>query len=61
MGLNIIRTDQPPLPDYWWIFGHSWFNYATGPFDQTGRVDAQLRAALDVEYHNWGKRAVVGA
>lgn len=58
---GIIKTDLPPLPDYWWIFGHSWFNYATGPFDQTGRVDAMLRAALDVEYHNWGKRAVDGA
>lgn len=55
------QAAKPPLPDYWWVFGHSWFNFATGPVDQTGRVDALLRAALDVEQHNWAKRAVDGA
>lgn len=58
---GVVQIAQTPLPGYWWVFGHSWLNYAAGTFDQTGRVDALLRAALDVEYHNWSKRAVDGA
>lgn len=49
-------------PDFWRIFGHSWWNYQTGPSgDQTGRVDAMFAGALDVEKSNWKNYAVNGA
>lgn len=48
--------------DAWRVFGHSWFQYQTGPSgDQTGRTDALFRAAMDVEYNSWRNYAVSGA
>ena len=50
------------VPDTWRIFGHSWFQYQTGPSgDQTGRVDALVRAAMDIEWGNWRNFAIAGA
>lgn len=40
-------------PDFWTTVGHSYVNVSYGTFYQTGRFDALLRAALDVEPSNW--------
>lgn len=60
--MPIIRAADPPRPDFWRVFGHSWWQYQTGPSgDQTGRVDAIFAGALDVEKSNWKNFAVNGA
>jgi hypothetical protein len=47
--------------DFWRAAGHSWLQYQAGPSgDQTGRVDAQFRAAMDVEYNSWRNYAHSG-
>ena len=48
-------------PDYWQTFGHSYFQFLFGTFYQTGRADALLRGALDIETGNWRNWAVNGA
>lgn len=48
-------------PDYWQTFGHSYFQFLFGTFYQSGRADALLRAALDIETGNWRNWAVNGA
>jgi lysophospholipase L1-like esterase len=48
-------------PDFWNTYGHSYMNVAYGAFYQTGRFDALLRAALDVEPSNWRGLAKDGA
>jgi hypothetical protein len=59
---GIIRNKLRPIPDFWQIHGHSWFQFQTGPSgDQTGRVDALTRAAFDIEYMGWRNRAFTGA
>jgi|ERR1044071_190042 hypothetical protein len=45
----------------WNTFGHSYFRYSAGTFDQTGRLDARIRATLDIEYTNWRNYAIDGA
>jgi lysophospholipase L1-like esterase len=50
-----------PKVDFWRAFGHSWLQYQTGPSgDQTGRVDALFRSAMDVEYNSWRNYANSG-
>jgi hypothetical protein len=48
-------------PDVWNWFSHSYGDGASGPFDQTGRMDAVFRQMLDIEYTNWRKYAVAGS
>lgn len=48
-------------PDFWNAWGHSYFQYIFGTFYQTGRSDAILKAALDIEGGNWRNWAVNGA
>lgn len=60
--MTVIRRTTKPVPDAWRVFGHSWFQYSTGPSgDQTGRVDALFRSAMDIEWNNWRNYAVGGA
>lgn len=60
--MTLYLPAQVPTPDFWRVFGHSWFQYQTGPSgDQTGRVDAMFRGHLDVEQSNWRNYAVNGA
>lgn len=48
--------------DFWRSGGHSWTQYQTGPSgDQTGRVDALFRSAMDVEYNSWRNYGSSGA
>lgn len=57
-----LSTARQQNVDAWRVFGHSWFQYQTGPSgDQTGRTDALFRSAMDVEYSNWRNYAVSGA
>src|SRR3954469_13181444 len=59
---GLVRRRVNPIPDFWQIHGHSWFQFQTGPSgDQTGRVDALTRAAFDIEYTGWRNRALTGA
>lgn len=63
MTVTDFQAAEPIIhrPDFFQVFGHSWINYATGPADQTGRTDALMRAALDIEYNNWRNYGVNGA
>jgi hypothetical protein len=58
-----LFSQKPRLKvDFWRAFGHSWIQYQTGPSgDQTGRVDALFRSALDVEYNSWRNYGSSGA
>lgn len=49
------------VPDYWNVFGHSYFNFTVGTLYQTGRADSILRASLDIEHNNWRNYAATGA
>jgi hypothetical protein len=48
-------------PDVWNWFSHSYGDGNAGSYDQTGRMDAIVRQALDVEFTNWRKYSVAGA
>jgi lysophospholipase L1-like esterase len=56
---NYLTKYQPP--DFMTTYGHSYMNVAYGAFYQTGRFDALVRAALDVEPSNWRGLAKDGA
>lgn len=56
---NYLSRYQPP--DFWTTGGHSYMNVSYGQFYQTGRFDALVRAALDVEPSNWRGLAKDGA
>jgi hypothetical protein len=49
------------VPGFFEAFGHSYFNTTVGTLYQTGRIDAIVRAALDIEHMSWRNRAVTGA
>lgn len=54
----------PPLrrpPDFWTVWGHSYFQYNFGTRSQAGRADSQVRSALDIEFNNWVNHATNGA
>lgn len=60
--MPLVQPATRPVSDFWRIFGHSWFQFQTGPSgDQTGRVDSLFRASMDVEYSNWRNYAMSGA
>lgn len=60
--MTLIQSPVNPNPDAWNVYGHSWFQFATGPSgNQAGRVDALLRSALDIEWGNWRNYAIGGA
>jgi hypothetical protein len=51
---NLFPAKPPLKVDFWRAAGHSWLQYQSGPSgDQTGRVDALFRSAMDVEYNSW--------
>lgn len=47
-----------PNPDFWNVFGHSYFQFSFGSVDQSGRTDSIVRSTLDIEFTNWRNRAV---
>jgi len=59
--MPVLPTRHYPRPDYWNIYGHSFFMTTVGTLNQTGRMDAIFRQMMDVEFTNWANRAVTGA
>lgn len=59
--MPVYPRPQYNRPDVWNWFSHSYGDGASGPFDQTGRMDAIFRQMLDIEYTNWRKYAVAGS
>lgn len=59
--MPLSAPDRLQIPDFWNVFGHSWFQHNFGPRNQAGRADSLLRSALDIEYTNWRNHAVSGA
>lgn len=49
------------VPDYWNVFGHSYFIFTVGTLWQTGRADAIFRGSMDIEHNNWRNYASTGA
>jgi hypothetical protein len=59
---GVVTPRAVQNPDFWRVYGHSWFNFQTGPSgDQTGRVDSLVRGALDIEWGHWRNYAINGA
>lgn len=58
-----LLTPRAPytMPDVWNMFSHSYGDGNAGALDQTGRIDAYVRQALDIEYSNWRKYAIAGS
>lgn len=49
------------VPGFWEAFGHSYFMTTVGTLYQTGRMDAIVRNALDIEHVSWRNHCVTGA
>jgi hypothetical protein len=49
------------IPGAWEAFGHSYFMTTVGTLYQTGRMDAIVRGALDIEHFSWRNHCVTGA
>lgn len=60
--MPLTQRQAPQLTSSWRAFGHSYLQYAFGTADQTGRIDGQFSAAMDVERGaNWQNYSVNGA
>lgn len=59
--MPLIPRKDYQVPDFWTVFGHSYFQYAFGTYYQTGRADSLLRGSLDIEHSQWQNFAVNGA
>jgi hypothetical protein len=57
----ILNRPEHQNPDFWHVFGHSYVSQTGGTYDQTGRPDALLRGALDIEFSSWANHARNGA
>jgi hypothetical protein len=49
------------LPGFWEAFGHSYMQTTVGTLYQTGRMDAIVRNAMDIEHFSWRNHCVTGA
>lgn len=49
------------VPNYWTIFGHSYFQYTFGTRQQNGRADSIFRNLLNVDHTSFANFAVNGA
>jgi hypothetical protein len=59
-----MPISSPPIvrpPDFWTIYGHSYFQYNFGTRSQAGRADSQFRSALDIEFNNIINHSTNGA
>lgn len=52
---------QPDVTNVWTAFGHSYINFTSGTYDQTGRMDALFRSALRINNADWANFAQSGA
>jgi hypothetical protein len=51
-----------PYPQYWTIFGHSYYNASLGTVTGQGRIDGYLRRMMNITQGvNWQNHATVGA
>ena len=50
-----------PTPDFWKVYGHSYFQYNFGTRTQAGRSDATFRASLDIEHTNFANHSANGS
>lgn len=60
-GGSLAPQAKLQVPDFWSVYGHSYWQYNGGSNDQTGRADSLLRATLDIEHNNWRNHAKNGA
>lgn len=62
-GSDGLLVPRPSVqsPDVWNLFSHSYGDGVAGSLDQTGRIDAYVRSAFDVEYTNWRKYSIAGS
>ena len=49
------------VPIFWNLWGHSYFQHAFGPRNQSGRIDAFVRALIPTNYGDFANWAVTGA
>jgi hypothetical protein len=49
------------VPNYWTVFGHSYFQNAFGTRTQAGRADALFRNLLNVDHTSYANLAVTGS
>jgi hypothetical protein len=49
------------VPDFWYVFGHSWCQYNFVTRSQAGRMDGAVRSMLDIEFNNWINHCANGA
>lgn len=59
--MPIMSSPVVRPPDFWTIYGHSYFQYNFGTRSQAGRADAQFRSALDIEFNNIVNHSTNGA
>lgn len=57
----LVPRPQLQTPDYWTVYGHSFWQYNGGSLDQTGRTDALFQGALNIDKKNWRNHAKNGA
>jgi hypothetical protein len=59
--MPITPTPVQRPPDFWTVYGHSYFQYNFGTRSQAGRADSAVRSALDIEFNNWVNHSTNGA
>lgn len=59
--MPIMSSPVVRPPDFWTIYGHSYFQYNFGTRSQAGRADSQFRSALDIEFNNIINHSTNGA
>ncbi|MFE5369248.1 SGNH/GDSL hydrolase family protein [Streptomyces mirabilis] len=59
MALSPRKAYQSP--DFWSVFGHSYFQYSFGTYYQTGRSDGLLRGSLNIDFANFRNFAIAGS
>lgn len=52
-GISARDLTSDPGPQAMTAFGHSYFNWVSGTQWTTGRMDAMIRMAMDMEFSNW--------
>ena len=50
-----------PIPNFWTVFGHSYFMYAFGTRTPAGRADGIFRNTMNIDHTSWRNFAVAGA
>lgn len=58
---SLTYPQSKQVPGFWAAFGHSYLMTTVGTLYQTGRFDAIVRGALDIEHFSWQNHCVTGA